>query len=94
MSICLLPSAFCLLPSAFCLLPPALQPPSSAQRSPINPTLSKSSQSHNTRTSRARRPLATPKRLPVFRAIFHNVSRKISDTCRISGVGAHAPTGP
>lgn len=31
---------------------------------------------------------------PVFRAIFHNVSRKISDTCRISGVGAHAPTGP
>ena len=84
----------CLLPSAFCLLPSALQHPSSAQRSPINPTLSKSSQSHNTRTSRARWPLAYPKRLPVFRAIFHTVSRKISDTCRISGVGAHAPTGP
>ena len=85
---------FCLLPPASCLLPPALQHPSSAQRSPINPTLSKSSQSRNTKTSHARRPLASPKRLPVFRAIFHNVSRKISDTCRISGVGAHAPTGP
>jgi len=79
---------------SICLLPSALQHPSSAQRLPINSTLSKSSQSHNTRTSRARWPLATPKRLPLFRAIFHNVSRKISDTCRISGVGAHAPTGP
>ena len=86
--------SICLLPSAFCLLPSALQHPSSARRLPINPMLSKSSQSRNTQTSRARRSLAYPKRLPVFRTIFHTVSRKISDTCRISGVGAHAPTGP
>ena len=89
MPFCLLPSAFCLLPSAFCS-PASILCPAIARQSDTQQIVA-ITQHPNFTCPVAVGLLKTP---PVFRAIFHTVSRKISDTCRISGVGAHAPTGP